>query len=162
MKSPFFRSIPGALATLALAVAGAVQAQIPIKIGVLVPLSGPQAEYGAQITAGMKVYMKEAGDVVAGRKIQLVTRDSGSPPSPDVAKRLATELVTREKVEVLAGFGFTPDALSVAAIATEAKVPMVVMNAATSVITTRSPYIIRASMTLPQVTAPDRKSTRLN
>jgi branched-chain amino acid transport system substrate-binding protein len=83
-----------------------------------------------------------------------VTRDSGSPPSPDVAKRLATELVTREKVEVLAGFGFTPDALSVAAIATEAKVPMVVMNAATSVITTRSPYIIRASMTLPQVTAP--------
>ena len=154
MKSPFFRSIPGALATLALAAAGAVQAQIPIKIGVLVPLSGPQAEYGAQITAGMKVYMKEAGDVVAGRKIQLVTRDSGSPPSPDVAKRLATELVTREKVEVLAGFGFTPDALSVAAIATEAKVPMVVMNAATSVITTRSPYIIRASMTLPQVTAP--------
>ena len=154
MKSPFFRSIPGALATLALAAAGAVQAQTPIKIGVLVPLSGPQAEYGAQITAGMKVYMKEAGDVVAGRKIQLVTRDSGSPPSPDVAKRLATELVTREKVEVLAGFGFTPDALSVAAIATEAKVPMVVMNAATSVITTRSPYIIRASMTLPQVTAP--------
>jgi branched-chain amino acid transport system substrate-binding protein len=154
MKSPFFRSIPGVLATLALAAAGAVQAQTPIKIGVLVPLSGPQAEYGAQITAGMKVYMKEAGDVVAGRKIQLVTRDSGSPPSPDVAKRLATELVTREKVEVLAGFGFTPDALSVASIATEAKVPMVVMNAATSVITTRSPYIIRASMTLPQVTAP--------
>lgn len=154
MKSPFFRSIPGALATLALAAAGAVQAQIPIKIGVLVPLSGPQAEYGAQITAGMKVYMKEAGNVVAGRKIQLVTRDSGSPPSPDVAKRLATELVTREKVELLAGFGFTPDALSAAPIATEAKVPMVVMNAATSVITTRSPYIVRISMTLPQVTAP--------
>jgi branched-chain amino acid transport system substrate-binding protein len=144
----------GALATLALAAAGAVQAQNPIKIGVLAPLSGPQAEYGAQIIGGMKVYMKEAGDVVAGRKIQLVTRDSGSPPSPDVAKRLATELITREKVELLAGFGFTPDALSVASIATEAKVPMVVMNAATSVITTRSPYIIRASMTLPQVTAP--------
>jgi branched-chain amino acid transport system substrate-binding protein len=154
MKSQFLRSIPGALATLTLAAAGAVQAQTPIKIGVLVPLSGPQAEYGAQITAGMKVWMKEAGDVVAGRKIQLVTRDSGSPPSPDVAKRLATELVTREKVEVLAGFGFTPDALSVASIATEAKVPMVVMNAATSVITTRSPYIVRISMTLPQVTAP--------
>jgi branched-chain amino acid transport system substrate-binding protein len=154
MKIQLLRSIPGALAALTLAAAGAVQAQTPIKIGVLVPLSGPQAEYGAQITAGMKVYMKEAGDVVAGRKIQLVTRDSGSPPSPDVAKRLATELVTREKVEVLAGFGFTPDALSVASIATEAKVPMVVMNAATSVITTRSPYIIRASMTLPQVTAP--------
>jgi branched-chain amino acid transport system substrate-binding protein len=154
MKLQLLRSIPGALAVLTLAAAGAAQAQTPIKIGVLVPLSGPQAEYGAQITAGMKVYMKEAGDVVAGRKIQLVTRDSGSPPSPDVAKRLATELVTREKVEVLAGFGFTPDALSVASIATEAKVPMVVMNAATSVITTRSPYIIRASMTLPQVTAP--------
>jgi branched-chain amino acid transport system substrate-binding protein len=142
------------MATFMLAAAGAVHAQTPIKIGVIVPLSGPQAEYGAQITGGIKVYMKEAGDVVAGRKIELVIRDSGSPPSPDVAKRLATELVTREKVELLAGFGFTPDALSAAPIATEAKVPMVVMNAATSVITTRSPYIVRISMTLPQVTAP--------
>ena len=154
MKSPFLRSISGAMATFMLAAAGAVHAQTPIKIGVIVPLSGPQAEYGAQITGGIKVYMKEAGDVVAGRKIELVIRDSGSPPSPDVAKRLATELVTREKVELLAGFGFTPDALSAAPIATEAKVPMVVMNAATSVITTRSPYIVRISMTLPQVTAP--------
>ena len=154
MKATVLRSMAGALANLVLATASAVQAQTPIKIGVVVPLSGPQAEYGAQITGGMKVYMKEMGDVVAGRKIELVTRDSGSPPSPDVAKRIATELITRDKVELLAGFGFTPDALSVAAIATEAKVPMVVMNAATSVITTRSPYIIRTSMTLPQVTAP--------
>jgi branched-chain amino acid transport system substrate-binding protein len=138
MKSRYFRSIPGALAALALAAPGVVQAQTPIKIGVLVPLSGPQAEYGAEITGGMKVYMKEAGDVVAGRKIELVIRDSGSPSSPDVAKRLATELITRDRVELLAGFGFTPDALSVAPVATEAKVPMVVMNAATSVITTRS------------------------
>ncbi len=154
MNSQFLRCIPGALAALALITTGAVQAQTPIKIGVLAPLSGPQAEYGAQIISGMKTYMKDAGDVVAGRKIELVTRDSGSPPSPDVAKRLATELITREKVELLAGFGFTPDALSVASIATEAKIPMVVMNAATSVITTRSPYIIRVSMTLPQVTEP--------
>lgn len=154
MKSVFLRGISGALAVLAFVAASAVQAQTPIKIGVLVPLSGPQAEYGAQINGGIKVFLREAGDVVAGRKIELVIRDSGSPPSPDVAKRLATELITREKVELLVGFGFTPDALSVAPIVTEAKIPMVVMNAATSVITTRSPYIVRASMTLPQNTAP--------
>jgi branched-chain amino acid transport system substrate-binding protein len=97
--------------------------------------------------------MKINGDTFAGRKVQLIIRDTGGP-NPEVAKRLAQELIAQNKVDFLAGFGYTPEALAVAPVATEAKKPMIVMNAATSVITTRSPYIARFSMTLPQVSVP--------
>jgi len=142
---------------LAIVAAGApsrsARAEETIKVGVLAEMSGPFAAYGKQITNGIRAYMKVHGDKVAGKKIELVVRDT-TGPAPDVAKRLAQELVTRDKVQILAGFGLTPNALAVAPIATEAKVPMVIMNAATSVITTKSPYIVRVSFTLPQVTAP--------
>src|SRR5205814_2762799 len=71
-----------------------------------------------------------------------------------MAKRLAQELVTQDGVDILAGFGLTPNALAAAAIATEAKKPMLIMNAATSIITSKSPYVARLSLTLPQVAAP--------
>jgi branched-chain amino acid transport system substrate-binding protein len=83
----------------------------------------------------------------------LILRDT-TGPSPEVAKRLAQELFTRDRVDFLAGFGLTPNAMAVAPIATQAKKPMIIMNAASSPITTKSPYIARVSMTLPQVTAP--------
>ncbi|HXX11989.1 MAG TPA: ABC transporter substrate-binding protein, partial [Burkholderiales bacterium] len=92
-------------------------------------------------------------ETVAGRKVELIVKDT-TGPSPDIAKRLAQELITNDNVDFLAGFGFTPNALAVAPLATEARKPMIIMNAATSIITTRSPYIARVSMTLPQVTAP--------
>jgi len=125
----------------------------PVRIGVVAPFSGVAADFGKQMQAGMNAWMKIHGDTVAGRKIELLIRDTGGP-NPEVAKRLAQELVTRDSVDFLAGFGFTPEAMASAPIATEAKKPMVIMNAATSVITTRSPYIVRFSMTLPQVSAP--------
>jgi branched-chain amino acid transport system substrate-binding protein len=137
---------------LALVMAGAY-AEDTIKVGVIAEFSGPFAEYGKQIEGGMRAYLKEHGDTVAGKKIELIIRDT-TGPSPDIAKRLAQELVTRDNVDFLAGFGLTPNALAVAPIATQAKKPMIVMNAASSVITTRSPYIARVSMTLPQVTVP--------
>ena len=124
-----------------------------VKIGVIAPFTGPAAGFGKQIEAGMRAYMKLHGDTYAGRKVQLLIRDTGGP-NPEVAKRLAQELIARDKVDFLAGFGYTPEALAVAPVATEAKKPMVIMNAATSVITTRSPYVARFSMTLPQVSAP--------
>jgi branched-chain amino acid transport system substrate-binding protein len=71
-----------------------------------------------------------------------------------VSKRVAQELVVKDKVDILAGFGLTPAGLAVAPVATEAKKPMVIMNAATSIITEKSPYIVRVSHTLPQDTAP--------
>ncbi|HLQ27286.1 MAG TPA: ABC transporter substrate-binding protein [Acidiferrobacterales bacterium] len=128
-------------------------AEDTIKVGVLAEFSGPFADFGQQISNGIKVYMKEHGDTVAGKKIEVIYKDT-TGPAPDIAKRLAQELVTRDQVQFIVGFGLTPNAMAVAPVATEAKVPMIIMNAATSIITTKSPYIARVSMTLPQVTAP--------
>ena len=135
------------------AIAGAVSAQNVVKLGLVAEFSGPFAQYGQQILGGMNAYIKLHGDSVAGKKIEIVQKDT-TGPSPDVAKRLAQELVTRDNVDILVGFGLTPNALAVAPVATEAKKLMVIMNAATSIITTKSPYIVRVSMTLPQVTQP--------
>ncbi len=144
-------------ATLLVAVAWAfaplAQAQGTVKLGLVGEFSGPFAEYGQQMTNGIKAYMKLHGDTVAGKKIEIVQKDT-TGPAPDVAKRLAQELVQRDNVDMLIGFGLTPNAMAVAPLATETKKPMIIMNAATSIITTKSPYIVRVSMTLPQVAAP--------
>jgi branched-chain amino acid transport system substrate-binding protein len=141
------------LTAILLLAAGAAFAQATVKIGVVAEFSGPFADYGAQIVGGMKAYLKLNGEVFAGKKIEIVIRDT-TGAAPDIAKRLAQELITRDQVDILAGFGLTPNALAVAPVSAEAKKPMVIMNAATSVITTRSPYIVRVSHTLPQDTQP--------
>jgi branched-chain amino acid transport system substrate-binding protein len=125
------------------------QGNSPVKIGLIMPYSGQFADTGVQIENGIKLYMKQHGDTVAGRKIELIKRDVGGP-NPDVAKRLAQELVTRDNVDILAGFSLTPNALAAAPVSEEAKKFMVVMNAATSIVTTKSPYMVRVSLTLPQ------------
>jgi branched-chain amino acid transport system substrate-binding protein len=127
-----------------------VGANAQIKIGVINSYSGQFADTGAQIDNGIKLYMKQHGDTVAGKKIEIVRKDTGGP-NPDVAKRLAQELVVRDKVDILAGFTLTPEALGAASVSEEAKKLMVVMNAATSIVTTKSPYIVRVSLTLPQI-----------
>ena len=118
------------------------------KIGLILPMTGQQASTGRQIEAAAKLYMAQHGDTVAGKKIQLIVKDDTSVP--DVTKRLAQELVVNDKVNVLAGFGITPSAMATAPLATQAKIPMVVMAAATSSITQASPYVVRTSFTLPQ------------
>ena len=125
------------------------QGNSPVRIGLIMPYSGQFADTGIQIENGIKLYMKQHGDTVAGRKIELIKKDVGGP-APDVAKRLAQELVTRDNVDILAGFSLTPNALAAAPVSEEAKKFMVVMNAATSIITTKSPYMVRVSLTLPQ------------
>jgi len=142
-----------ALAVLALAAAPAFAAD-PVKIGLVLPMSGPFAAYGKQIEHGVKLYLAQNGDTIAGRKVELIVKDDSPGTSGDVSKRLAQELVVKDKVEILAGFALTPAALAVAPMSAEAKVPMVIMNAATSIITTKSPYVTRTSHTLPQDTAP--------
>lgn len=149
-----FTTIAAAFATTALfAFAPGAQAQDTIKVGVIAAFSGPFADYGKQMEGGIKAWMAQHGDKVAGKKIQIIYKDT-TGPAPEVAKRLAQELVVRDKVDFLAGFGLTPEALAVAPIAQQAKTPMIIMNAATSVITTKSDYIARFSMTLPQISAP--------
>jgi branched-chain amino acid transport system substrate-binding protein len=144
------RYITGAIASLALGAlaAGSAFAQDTVKIGLIVAMTGQQASTGKQIKAAVDLYMKEHGDTVAGKKIQVILRDSASVP--DNTKRLAQELIVNDKVSVIAGFEITPAALVVAPLATEAKVIELVMAAGTSIITEKSPYIVRTSFTLPQ------------
>lgn len=130
--------------------ASGAMAEGTVKIGVIVPYSGPFADAGNQLDAGIKLYMQKFGDTVAGKKIEIIRKDTGGP-APDVAKRLAQELVVRDKVDILAGFALTPEALGAAPVSEEAKKLMVVMNAATSVVTEKSPYIVRTSVTIPQL-----------
>ena len=146
--------VKATLMVMATAIAtGALAQQPAVKIGVIAEFSGPFADYGTQIVNGMKTYLKLHGDTFGGRKVEFIQRDT-TGAAPDIAKRLAQELITRDNVDILAGFGLTPNALAVAPIDAEAKKPMVIMNAATSIITTRSPYIVRVSHTLPQDTQP--------
>src|SRR5258706_8321957 len=128
-------------------------AQQTIKVGVIASFSGPFTIVGQEFQAGIKTWMKQHGDTVAGKKIEIIYKDT-TGPAPEIAKRAAQDLINRDKVDFLAGFGLTPEALAVAPVATEAKKPMIIMNAATSIITTKSPYIARVSVTLPQLTAP--------
>src|SRR5258705_3396713 len=125
----------------------------PFKIGLILPLTGPFASTGKQIEAACRLYIAKNGDTVAGRKVELIVKDD-TGLAPETTKRIAQELVVQDKVTVLAGFGLTPLALAAAPVATEAKVPMIVMAAATGMIPTRSPFIVRTGFTLPQVTAP--------
>lgn len=129
--------------------AGPAVAEDAVKVGFILPMTGQSASTGRQVEAGARLYVAQHGDTVAGKKIELIFKDDGGVP--DVTKRIAQELVVRDKVNVLAGFGLTPLAFAAAPIATQAKVPMIVTAAATSAITEKSPYIARTSFTLPQV-----------
>lgn len=131
------------------AVVPAVAQDNVFKIGLVLPMTGQQATTGRQIEAAARLYMAQNGDTVAGKKIQLIIKDDTS--LPDVTRRMAQELVVNEKVNVLAGMGITPSAMATAPLATQSKTPLVVMAAATSSITEASPYVVRTSFTLPQV-----------
>jgi branched-chain amino acid transport system substrate-binding protein len=128
--------------------AGTSQAQEPVKIGLIIPMTGQQASTGRQIGAAVRLYLQQHGTTVAGRKIEVIVKDDGAVP--DNTKRIAQELIVNDKVKFIAGFGVTPAALAAAPLATQAKVPEIVMAAGTSIITERSPYIARTSFTLAQ------------
>ena len=131
---------------------GNALAQDTVKIGLILPMTGPFASTGRQIDGGIKLWMQQNGTTVAGKKIEVILKDDAG--NADTTRRVAQELLVNDKVHILAGFGLTPLALTVAPMATQAKVPMIVMAAATSAITEQSPYIVRPGFTLPQVTTP--------
>jgi branched-chain amino acid transport system substrate-binding protein len=145
------RTLIGLAALAAILLAGLpADAQPTVKIGLIMPYSGQFADTATQMDNAIKLYVKQKGDTVAGRKIELIRRDTGGV-APDVAKRLAQELIVRDKVDILGGFVLTPNALAAGDVSAEAKKFMVVMNAATAIITTKSPYIARTSVTPPQL-----------
>ena len=137
-----------ALAALALASANAA-AEETVKVGLILPMTGPFTTTGKQVEAGARFYMQQNGATVDGRKIELILRDDAGVA--DNSRRIAQELLVSDKVNILAGFGLTPIALAVAPLATETRTPMVVMAAATAIVTERSPYIVRSSF--PQAAA---------
>ena len=139
------------VALMALGLCAAPAMAETVKVGVVLPQTGAFAGLTAVLDNAIKLWVKEHGDSVGGHKIELIRRDTGGP-NPEVAKRLSQELITRDGVKILTGFVFTPEPLAVAPIVTEAKIPLVIMNAATSMIPSASPYITRVSLALPQTT----------
>ncbi len=139
-----------AAAMLAAVSASSASAQGTVKIGLILPYSGQFADTGVQLDNAIKLYIKQHGDTVAGKKIEIIRKDVGGI-NPPVAKRLAQELVTRDGADIIAGFALTPNAMAAGDISADGKKFMVVMNAATSIITTKSPYMARTSLTIPQL-----------
>jgi branched-chain amino acid transport system substrate-binding protein len=140
-----------ALGAVAAVIAAApANAQNTVKIGLIMSYSGQFADLATQMDNGVKLYMKQKGDTVAGKKIEIIRKDTGGI-APDVATRLAQELITRDNVDIIAGFTLSPNAIAVSKVSAQAKKFMVIMNAATTVIITMSPYSVRTSVTLPSV-----------
>src|SRR3954453_3951742 len=135
-------------AILGLLVAASAHAQI--KVGIILPYTGQFADGATQLDNAIKLYVKQHGDTVNGKKIEFIRKDTGGI-APDVAKRLAQELVTRDKVDIIGGLVLTPNALAVGDVSAEAKKFAVIMNAATSIITEKSPYMARTSVTTPML-----------
>jgi len=129
----------------------AVNAADPIKIGLILAFSGQFADPSAQVDNGVRLYMKQHGDTVVGRKIEIIRKDSGGI-NPPLVKRLSQELIVRDKVDLLAGYTTSPNGFAGADVSQQAKKFMVIMLAATSAIITHSNYLARASFTIPQQT----------
>ncbi len=134
------------LAAAACLMAGPASAE-KIKIGVVLPYSGGAAEFGEQIDRGMNLFLSQNADAFGGHEIELIKRDS-KRPGGDIAKNAVQELITRERVKLLTGFVFSPNAMASAPLVTQGKVPMVIMNAGTAWIPSLSPYIARVSFTM--------------
>src|SRR4051794_26535205 len=150
------RSTLATLALAALTALGAFSAHAadePLRIGMIATYSGPYADYGRQFDAGVALYLKEHGGKIAGRPVEIIKKDTAGP-APDAAKRIAQELIVRDKVSLLTGLDFSPNAYAVGAIATQARIPTIVMNAAPSAITGSPPFIARLSFTVQQLTDP--------
>jgi len=128
--------------------AAEARAQDTVKVGLILPMTGPFSTTGRQVEAGVRFFLAQNGTTVAGKKIELILRDDVGVP--DNSKRIAQDLIVNDKVNILAGFGLTPIALAVAPLATETKTPMVIMAAATAIVTERSPYIVRTSFSQAQ------------
>lgn len=142
------------VASLVLGFSGtSLAAEDTLKIGVIATYSGPYADYGRQFDSGIAIYLDETDGKLGGRKVEIIRKDTGGA-APDNARRFAQELIGRDKVDVITGLDFSPNVYAIAPVVTKAKIPTLVMNAASSAITEASPYIARFSFTVQQVSAP--------
>ena len=146
------RSLFGLCAALAMAAASGASADT-IKVGIVAPFSGPFSIYGKQFKEALEVFVKDHGTKAGSHEVEFVYKDS-TGPNPDVAKQVTQELLIKDGVKYLGGYVFTPNALAIAPLITQSQTPTVIFNAATSIITKKSPFFIRTSFTLPQNSGP--------
>ena len=146
-KRSLFRA---AVFVVSTAAAGSAGAQDTVKVGMVMPMTGPLAAAGQQVLAGARLYMNQHGDMVAGKKIELMVRDDAS--SGETGKRLIQELIVNDKVDVIGG-GPTADLLPSAGIITETRKPTVIMISSTTAVVGKSPFFVRTSCTLAQSSA---------
>ena len=149
MRFKLPRCVVTVAAAWALVAGAAANAQETVKIGVILPMTGPFQSTGWQANAAINLFLKQNGSLVAGKKIQVILKEDAGVA--DNAKRLAQELIVNDRVHVLLGFGLTPIAMAVAPLATEAKIPMVVTVASTSAVLDRTPFAVRTIQTIPQI-----------
>ena len=136
-------------AAVGLLIVPAARAEDAYKVGVILPMTGPFQSTGFEANAAVQLFLAQRGPTVAGKRIEILLKDDGGVT--DAAKRIAQEMIVLDKVDILFGFGLTPMALAVAPLATEARVPMIVTVASTSVVVDRSPFIVRTIQTIPQI-----------
>lgn len=156
MLSRFCYVVMTVLTGAGLGMAGVSSAQTQgdaLRLGIIASYSGPYADYGRQFDAGIAVYLDEHDGHVAGRPLEVIRKDTAGA-APDLARRYAQELIVRDQVHVISGLDFSPNALAIAPIITQGKTPAIVMNAAASGITAKSPYMARVAFTVQQVSAP--------
>jgi branched-chain amino acid transport system substrate-binding protein len=145
------RSLVATLLAIGLAFpTGRGRAEEVVKVGIVMPTTGTFAAAGRQVLAGIRQFAQQHCDTVAGKKIQLIVRDDAS--IPDLSKRIAQELIVADHVSVI-GAGPTPNALAIAPLSREARIPLVLMISRTSFVAEASPYIVRTSFTLGQQSA---------
>jgi branched-chain amino acid transport system substrate-binding protein len=147
LKRSLFRAAVFALSTTA---AGGASAQDVLKVGMVMPMTGPLGAAGQQVLAGARLYMKRHGNTVAGKRIEMIVRDDAS--SGETGKRLIQELIVNDKVDVIGG-GLTADLLPSANLITEAQKPTVIMISSTTTVVEKSPFFVRTSCTLAQSSA---------
>jgi branched-chain amino acid transport system substrate-binding protein len=152
--SALTRAVGAVAATLLLAASGIARAEepTPLKIGFLGSYSGGAAAFGQETDAAIKVWMQQHGDTVAGRRIVLLRRDTQG--QANLVRQEAAELVTRDKVEMIAGIALTPEAFAAATVSTPAHLPVLIVNAATKAILDHAPYLARFGFTTGQEVAP--------
>jgi branched-chain amino acid transport system substrate-binding protein len=150
MRQSIVAGLSAAALSAAFLMADAAHAEGTVKVGLIMCYSGQFADTATQMDNAIKLYVKQHGDTVAGKKIEFIRKDTGGI-APDVAKRLAQEVITRDKVDIFGGLILTPNALAVGDVSASAKTFAVIMNAATSIITTKSPYMARTSTTTPML-----------
>ena len=155
MRGMFARGL-AALALVGAWTVAAAADEEPLKIGLVGSFSGGAAQWGDSVNAAFAAYQKAHGDTAGGRKIEFLRRDT-TGPNPDIVRRLVQELISRDKVELIAGIEFTPNALAAAGLSTQAKVPLLIVNAATTDILTNAPYTSRFGFTTAQIVTPFAK-----